>query len=337
MRVAVFSTKPYDLASFTDANTAHGHDLVHLEPRLTPETAALADGCDAICAFVNDDLGAPVLERLAAMGIGTIALRSAGFNHVDLEAAARLDLSVSRVPAYSPHAVAEHAVGLILALNRKIHRAYNRVRENNFALHGLEGFDLHGRTIGVIGTGQIGSVFAQIMLGFGCRVVAHDPYPNETCEAMGVTYRSLEELLAEADIVALHCPLSPASYHLIDDEAIARMKPGVMLINTSRGALVDTEAVVRGLKSGHIGYVGLDVYEEEGDLFFEDLSDVVIGDDVFSRLLTFPNVLITAHQAFFTTEALSQIARTTLANLTAVETGSGELHLVPMPDRAAGG
>jgi D-lactate dehydrogenase len=337
VRVAVFSTKPYDLASFTDANAAHGHDLVHLEPRLTPETAALADGCDAVCAFVNDDLGAPVLERLAAMDIGTIALRSAGFNHVDLEAAARLDLSVSRVPAYSPHAVAEHAVGLILALNRKIHRAYNRVRENNFALHGLEGFDLHGRTIGVIGTGQIGSVFAQIMLGFGCRVVAHDPYPNETCEAMGVTYRSLGELLAEADIVALHCPLSPASYHLIDDEAIASMKKGVMLINTSRGALVDTEAVVRGLKSGHIGHVGLDVYEEEGDLFFEDLSDVVIGDDVFSRLLTFPNVLVTAHQAFFTTEALSQIARTTLANLTAVETGSGELHLVPMPERATGG
>lgn len=337
MRVAVFSTKPYDLASFAEANASHGHDLVHLEPRLTTETAALADGCRAVCAFVNDDLGAPELERLAAGDIRTVALRSAGFNHVDLEAAARLEISVSRVPAYSPHAVAEHAVGLILALNRKIHRAYNRVRENNFALHGLEGFDLHGRTVGVIGTGQIGSVFARIMIGFGCRVVAHDPDPNEGCEAMGVTYRSLEDLLAEADIVALHCPLSAASYHLIDDAAIARMRRGVMLINTSRGALVDTEAVVRGLKSGHIGHVGLDVYEEEGDLFFEDLSDVVVGDDVFSRLLTFPNVLITAHQAFFTTEALRRIARTTLANLTAVETGIGDLHLVPMPDRGAGG
>jgi D-lactate dehydrogenase len=327
MRIAMFSSKPYDVESFQQAN-AVGHDIVYLEPRLTIETAPLASGCEGVCAFVNDDLGAAVLEELAARGVRLIALRSAGFNHVDLATARRLGLSVVRVPGYSPHAVAEHAVGLMLALNRKIHRAYIRVRENNFALNGLLGFDLHGRTVGVIGTGQIGTEFAKIMLGFGCQVVASDPYPNDTCRGLGVEYVHLHELLDRSEVIALHCPLTPETYHVIDSAAIERMRDGVMLINTSRGALVDTTAVIEGLKSGRIGYLGLDVYEEEADLFFEDLSDRVVHDDVFSRLLTFPNVLITGHQAFFTVEAVTRIAETTIANIAAFERGEGELHVV---------
>jgi D-lactate dehydrogenase len=323
----MFSSKPYDVESFQQANDT-SHEIVYLEPRLTIETAPLASGCEGVCAFVNDDLGSAVLEELAARGVRLIALRSAGFNHVDLATARRLGLSVVRVPGYSPHAVAEHAVGLILALNRKIHRAYSRVRENNFALNGLLGFDLHGRMVGVVGTGQIGTEFAKIMLGFGCRVVATDPYPDDTCRALGVEYVGLHELLERSEIVALHCPLTPETYHVIDAAAVERMRDGVMLINTSRGALVDTAAVIDGLKTGRIGYLGLDVYEEEADLFFEDLSDRVVHDDVFSRLLTFPNVLITGHQAFFTIEAVTNIAETTIANIAAFERGEGELHTV---------
>lgn len=328
MRVAVFSTKPYDEQFLLAANRGQ-HELVFLEPRLNTSTAALAEGMQAVCAFVNDDLRADVLRRLAAHGVRVVALRSAGFNHVDLSAAAELGITVTRVPAYSPHAVAEHAVGLILALNRKLHRAYNRVRENNFALTGLLGFDLHGRVVGVVGTGRIGAVFAQIMVGFGCRVVATDPFPNEACQRAGVRYVELDELLGAADIVSLHCPLTTDTRHVIDGQSLARMRDGVMLINTSRGGLVDTVAAIDALKSGKLGYLGLDVYEEEAELFFEDLSDTVIDDDVFSRLLTFPNVLITGHQAFFTEQALAQIATTTVTNLTAFAHGATP------PDRIA--
>jgi len=319
MRVAVFSTKPYDETSFREQ--VHAHELVFLEPRLTAETASLAEGFDCVCAFVNDDLGGATLDRLAAGGTKLLALRSAGFNHVDVECAERLGLTVARVPAYSPYAVAEHAVGMVLALNRKIHRAYNRVREGNFALTGLLGFDLRAKTVGVIGTGKIGTVFARIMIGFECRVLAADPYPSDACRDMGVEYVDRERLFRESDIIALHAPLSLETYHIVNARTVALMKPGALLVNTSRGALVNTRAVIDGLKSGRIGALGLDVYEEEGELFFRDLSDSVIHDDVFARLLTFPNVLITGHQAFFTIEALAHIAETTLNNITRFEAG----------------
>jgi D-lactate dehydrogenase len=325
----VFSTKSYDEEFLGAAAVGSGHDLIFFQPRLTVETAALADGFGAVCAFVNDDLSWPVLERLAQGGVGLVALRSAGFNHVDLSAASRLGLTVAHVPAYSPHAVAEHAVALILTLDRRVHRAFNRVREGNFALTGLLGFDLHGRTVGVVGTGAIGTVFARIMRGFGCRVLGFDPKPSDECRELGVEYVTLDQLFSDADIISLHCPLTPETHHLVDARAVASMKDGVMLINTGRGALVDATAVIGGLKTGRIGHLGLDVYEEEVDLFFEDLSDVVIHDDVFARLLTFPNVVITGHQAFFTREALELIAQTTMENLSAFETGQGVLHRVP--------
>lgn len=339
MRVAVYSTRPYDERHLATAACEFGHELTFLESRLTIDTASLAKGYPVACAFVNDRLDANVLERLASGGTRLIALRSAGFNNVHLESAKALGLTVLRVPAYSPHAVAEHTVALILALNRKIHRAHARVREGNFALDGLEGFDLSGRTVGVIGTGRIGSVITRIMTGFGCRLLGHDIHPNRDCESLGMTYVPLDDLLRQSDIVTLHCPLTPGCHHRINDDAIALMKPGVMLINTSRGALIDTAAVIRGLKSGHIGYLGLDVYEEEADLFFEDLSSQVIQDDVFSRLLTFPNVIITGHQAFFTHDALEQIARTTMKSISAFEKGDAleQANVVvrsPMPGSA---
>jgi len=321
MKVAVFSTKPYDRQFLEAANVAHAHELHFYEPRLTIDTAPLAAGYPAICAFVNDQLDAQVLERLSRSGTRLVALRSAGFNHVDLAAAAELGIKVVRVPAYSPYAVAEHTLGLILALTRKIHRAYNRVREGNFALDGLLGFDLYGQTAGIIGTGQIGKVVADILLGFGCRVLAYDPYPNLDLAEKDVTYVSLEELLSRSDIVSLHCPLTPDTHHLINPNTLQQMKDGAMLINTSRGALLDTTAIIEALKSGKIRYLGLDVYEEEEDLFFEDLSDEVLQDDVFARLLTFPNVIITGHQAFFTRNALEAIASTTLGNISAFEAG----------------
>jgi D-lactate dehydrogenase len=328
MKVAVFSTKSYDREFLTGRN-AGAHDLEFFDVRLSAETALLAQGADAVCAFVNDDLGRGVIELLGAAGVRLIALRSAGFNHIDLDAAAAAGLAVARVPAYSPHAVAEHTMALILTLNRKTHRAYNRVREGNFALDGLLGFDLHGKTVGVVGTGLIGTVLVRILGGFGCQVVAHDPVRSSDCEALGVRYLPIDELLAISDIVSLQCPLTPQTFHLIDDASIARMKPGAMLINTSRGAVVDTPAVIRGLKSGHLGSLGLDVYEEEGDLFFEDLSTSFIPDDVFARLLTFPNVLITGHQGFFTKEALTAIADVTIANISAFEQHGVPLHPVP--------
>lgn len=330
MQIAVFSTKPYDQTFLAAANAAAGspHVLRYLEARLTADTAVLAEGAQVVCAFVNDRADAAVLAQFARMGVRLLALRSAGFNNVNLVEAKRLGVTVARVPAYSPHAVAEHAVAMILGLNRHIPRAHARVRDGNFALDGLLGFDLHGRTVGVIGTGRIGIAFAQIMLGFGCKVVAYDPVQDPGCAALGVGYVSLDALLAGSDIISLHCPLSPATHHLINAAAIARMRPGVMLINTSRGGIVDTPAVVEALKSGAIGHLGLDVYEEEADLFFEDLSDHVLQDDVFARLLTFPNVLITGHQAFFTAEALTAIAETTLANITAFADTGQALHEV---------
>lgn len=319
MRVAFFSTKPYDRRFFTAANEQHGFELKFFEPRLTPETMALAQGFDAVCVFVNDQLDADILEQLKDAGIKTIALRCAGFNNVDLKAAEDAGLQVVRVPAYSPYAVAEHTVGLMLTLNRRIHRAYNRVREANFALDGLLGFDFHGKTVGVIGTGRTGALTAKIMHGFGCDLLGSDMRENPDCLELGMKYMPVDDLLAKADVVTLHCPLTPETEHLINEERVQKMKPGVMLINTSRGRVVDTKAVIEGLKSGQIGSVGMDVYEEEADYFFEDLSNNVIADDVLARLLTFPNVLVTGHQAFFTREAMQAIADTTLNNLQEIE------------------
>jgi len=328
MRVAVFSTKPYDRHFLDFANASAGHELAYLEPRLTVETVALAQGMTAVCAFVNDSLPAAVLNPLARQGVRLVALRCTGFNNVDLVVAKKLGITVARVPEYSPHAVAEHAVTLVLALNRRIHRAYARVREGNFALEGLLGFDMKGRTVGVVGTGRIGATFARILAGFGCTILAVDPVPDPACIAAGVRYVDMSELLAASDIVSLHCPLTPATRHLIDAAALARMRPGAMLINTSRGAVIDTPAVIAALKDGRLGHLGLDVYEEEADLFFEDLSDKVIQDDVFVRLLSFPNVLVTGHQAFFTADALQGIAGTTIANITGFERDGRAVHEV---------
>ncbi|MCF3972132.1 2-hydroxyacid dehydrogenase [Paracoccus salsus] len=330
MRIAVFSTKPYD-ATYLGRAAAGEHDIVFFEARLSPESAWLADGCQAVCAFVNDDLGAQVIFVLADLGVTLIALRSAGFNHVDLAAAEKAGIRVARVPAYSPHAVAEHTVAMLLTLNRKTHRAYNRVREGNFALDGLLGFDLHGKAVGIVGTGQIGEVVARILNGFGCTLIAHDPVENPACVALGARYVGLDQLFAASDVITLQCPLTPATHHMIDAAAIERMKPGVMLINTSRGAVVDTRALIQGLKSGAVGSVALDVYEEEADLFFQDLSGSFIPDDLFARLLTFPNVLITGHQGFFTHEALTAIAETTIANVSAFARDGAPLHPVGPP------
>jgi D-lactate dehydrogenase len=322
MRTLIFSSQTYDRDSFLAARLPDNLQLFFQPARLTLETVALADGHEVVCAFINDDLSAPVLERLAAGGTRLIALRSAGYNHVDLPTAQKLGLSVVRVPAYSPHAVAEHAVALILSLNRHLHRAYNRTRDGDFSLHGLTGFDLVGKTVGIVGTGQIGATFAKIMAGFGCKLLAYDPYPNPQVEALGARYLSLEELLQQAQIVSLHCPLTPQTRHLINAQSLATMQRGAMLINTGRGALVDTPALSEALKSGQLGYLGLDVYEEEALLFFEDRSDHPLQDDVLARLLTFPNVIVTAHQAFLTHEALGAIAQTTLDNIKAWASGA---------------
>lgn len=321
MKVAVFGTKPYDQQFLSRENKHFNHELSFIEASLNTTHAGLAAGFDAVCAFVNDNVDEPCLKLLADVGVKTIALRCAGFNNVDLHAAKALNIDVVRVPEYSPHGVAEHAVALIMTLNRKIHKAYNRVRDGNFLLEGLLGFNLNNKVVGVVGTGKIGQVFCQIMQGFGCKVLAFDPYPCESLVEKGVQYVSLDELLAQSDIVSLHCPLTPDTQHIINEKSLANMKDGVMLINTSRGALIDTAAVIDSLKSEKIGQLALDVYEEEGDLFFEDISDKIIADDVFARLITFPNVLITGHQAFFTSEALENIAQTTLQNLTDIEQG----------------
>jgi D-lactate dehydrogenase len=321
MRVAFFSTHRFDRQSFDASNLDGALQLDYFDAQLGEATAALARGYPAVCAFVNDRLGAGVLRLLREGDTRLVALRSAGFNHVDLTVAKDLGLTVSRVPAYSPHAVAEHTVALILTLNRKTHRAIARVREGNFALDGLQGFDLHGRTVGIVGTGKIGTVVAKIMRGFGCRVIAFDVVPNDECRSLGVAYVRLDELWAGSDIITLHAPLTPSTRHVVDRAAIAQMTRGVMVVNTGRGALVDTAALIEALKTGHIGYLGLDVYEEEEALFFTDRSGDVIQDDLFARLLTFPNVVVTAHQAFFTTDALKAIADTTVANITAFDQG----------------
>ena len=317
---AVFDTKPYDRETLRQAAADHGIEWHFLDFRLTEDTAYAAKNARAACIFVNDQLNRPCLEELASLGVELIALRSAGFNNVDIGSARQLKLTVTRVPAYSPYAVAEHAVALLLTLNRKIHRAFNRVRELNFSLNGLVGFDLYGKTAGVAGTGKIGRATGQILRGFGMRVLAYDPFPdNEWAKQAGVEYvEALPTLLQTSDVVSLHAPLTPETRYTIRAETIELMKRGSILINVSRGGLVDTKALIKALKSGHIAGVGLDVYEEEEGIFFEDLSGEVLHDDDLARLLTFPNVLITSHQGFLTREALSEIARTTVANISAL-------------------
>ncbi len=336
MRIAVFGTKGYDQRFLSEANAGREHELVFLEPRLDPTTVSLAAGCRAVCVFVNDMVDAGVLGALASLGVRLVALRCAGFNNVDLAAAERLRIDVVRVPAYSPHAVAEFTIGMMLAVDRHIPRAWARVRDNNFALDGLIGRNLHGRTIGVIGTGKIGALVARsLRAGFGCEVLASDVANDPELEAIGVRYVSRDTLLTEAEIVTLHCPLTPDTRHLIDAAAIAQAREGLLIVNTSRGALIDTAALIDGLKSRKIGGVALDVYEQEADLFFEDLSNEIVSDDVFQRLLTFPNVLITGHQAFLTEEALRAIAETTLTSVSDAEAGRPLVNRVGV-DRVAG-
>ncbi|QDO92791.1 2-hydroxyacid dehydrogenase [Formosa sediminum] len=319
MKVAFFSTKSYDISSFEKHNTGN-HEIIFYESTLNTKTAKLTQGCDAVCAFVNDHLHERTIKLLSEYDVKLIAMRCAGFNNVDLKAAATENIKVVRVPAYSPMAVAEHASALILTLNRKTHKAYNRVREGNFSLERLTGFDLYKKTVGVVGTGKIGQYFIKIMKGYGCNVIAYDLYPNDAVKALGVSYVSMDELLEQSDIISLHCPLTEDTHHLIGKEAFSKMKKGAMLINTSRGALIDTVEAVEALKNKTLEYFGIDVYEQEEKLFFRDLSENIIMDDVISRLISFPNVLITSHQGFLTHEALDKIAEVTLGNLTAFET-----------------
>jgi D-lactate dehydrogenase len=314
--LAVFSTKSYDKSSLSSSVTDN-IAITFFENRLTSLTAKLAAGFDAICVFVNDELDRDVLTQLASFGVKYILLRCAGFNNLDLAACKELGLRCARVPSYGPEAVAEHTVALMMTLNRHIHKAYNRTKEDNFSLSGLMGFNIHGKTVGIIGTGNIGRATAKIMKGFGAHVIAYDPVQNNEIEQeIGFTYTDLNTLLTSSDIISLHCPLNDATYHLLNEASIANMKTGVMIINTSRGGLVDTNSLIKNLKSGQIGHLALDVYEQESELFFEDRSGSIIQDDVFQRLLTFPNVIITGHQGFFTAEALEQIATTTIENLT---------------------
>ncbi len=329
MKIAMFDTHGYDRESFEAASAAFEHEITFFEPRLTSATASLCEGHEVVCAFVNDRADAATLKVLADSGVRLLALRSAGFNHVDLPVAAQLGLEVVRVPAYSPYAVAEHAVALVLGLNRKIHRASARVREWNFSLDGLVGFDLHGKTVGIVGTGRIGQVAAGIFRGFGCQVVCYDVYPNADFAARsGAKYVELAELYSSSDIVSLHLPLTPETHHMVDARALGVMKRTAYLINTSRGALVDSRALVNALKRGEIAAAGLDVYEEEAGVFFQDLSNQVLQDDVLARLLSFPNVLVTSHQAFMTREALANIAQVTLENVSAFERGEPLVHRV---------
>ena len=324
LRIAVVSAKAYDKKFFVEANKSFGFQIEFFEHRLEPATVSLCDGFDVVCAFVNDDLSARTLSELAKRHIKHVVLRCAGYNNVDLEAAKRLEISIQRVPAYSPHAVSEHALALLMTLARKTHRAYNRVREGNFELDGLIGTEIHGKTVGVVGTGKIGAIFAETMIrGFGCKVLAFDPSPNPAVTASGATYCDLKKLYAESDIISLHCPLTPDSRHMVNETALAQMRDGVILINTSRGGLIDTPALVDALKARKIGALGLDVYEEEEHLFFADHSSHIIDDDVFSRLQTFPNVLVTGHQAFLTSKALEQIAQVTLGNVQQISENVG--------------
>lgn len=320
MRIAMFSTKPYDRRSFEERNGPH--EIAWLEPRLSAETVSLAHGFEAVCLFVNDDARADVIAAMAEGGTKLIALRCAGFNNVDLAAAEKHGITVVRVPAYSPHAVAEFTIGLLLSIVRRIHKAYTRTRESNFALDGLLGFDLHGRTAGVIGTGRIGAIVARMLkAGFGCTVLAHDVHEDATLVADGVRYASIDEIVSQADIISLHCPLTPQTHYLLNADSLSRLKPGTIVVNTSRGALIDTEAAIEALKTGQLGGLAIDVYEQEADVFFEDLSAEIIQDDTLQRLMMFPNVLVTGHQAFFTREALGAIADVTLGNIDAFAAG----------------
>ncbi|RFM29694.1 2-hydroxyacid dehydrogenase [Deminuibacter soli] len=322
MKIAFFSTQPYDRHFFDCYNDPFGFELEYFDTPLNRNTTGLISQCEAVCIFVNDHADAATLQQLADKGVKIIALRCAGFNNIDLGAAKTLGLRVCRVPAYSPEAVAEHALAMILTLNRKTHKAYNRVREQNFALNGLLGFDMHGKTIGVVGTGNIGKAFCTIVQGFGCKMLAFDLVANRELEQLGVEFVPLIDLLQQSDIISLHCPLTDQTRHLVNTETMALMKNGVMIINTSRGGLIDTASVIEGLKSCKIGYLGIDVYEQEEKLFFRDLSDDIIQDDMIQRLMSFPNVLVTAHQAFFTKEALTQIALTTLKSIDELHRGN---------------
>jgi D-lactate dehydrogenase len=315
MRVAVFSAKNYERTLLDELNAGHRHELVYFDTLLGLGTTSLASGFPAVSVFVNDPVDAHVLKALAAGGTKLVATRSTGFNHIDVGAAKTLGVKVVRATEYSPNSVAEFAVGLLLALNRKIPRAYNRTREGNFALDGLMGFDLVGRTVAVIGTGKIGTVFARITAGFGCQVIGFDVHHSSEFEKIGGCYAGAEEIQAAADVISLHCPLTPQTHHIINARTLARVKKGALLINTSRGGLVDTEAAIAALKSGQLGGMAIDVYEEEASLFFKDLSSTVITDDVIQRLVSFPNVIVTGHQAFFTREALGTILATTLASI----------------------
>ena len=329
MKTAVFSARRYDKTMLAQANEGAGHELRFIEDRLGAETAILARGCEAVCVFVNDTVDAEVLGILAGQGTRLVATRSTGYNHVDAAAARKLGIAVVRVTDYSPNSVAEFAVGLLLAVNRKIARASVRTREGNFDLDGLMGFDLHGKTVGVIGTGKIGTIFARIMAGFGCTLVGHDRYPSAAFEALGGRYIGVDELLACSDVVSLHCPLLDETHHIVDAAALARVKRGCVLVNTSRGGLVDTEAAVQALKTGQLGGLAIDVYEQEASLFFQDLSSTIITDDVIQRLVSFPNVIVTGHQAFFTVEAIGQIMRTTIDSISAYEAGEELVNRIP--------
>jgi D-lactate dehydrogenase len=313
MKIAFFSTKSYDREFFDRIN--QNHEIEYFETSLSIATTNLLNDHKAICVFVNDNLSYDVIEALSLKGVELIALRCAGFNNVDILAAEQFGIKVVRVPAYSPQAVAEHALALIMTLCRKTHKAYNRVRENNFSLEKLNGFNLFGKTVGVVGTGEIGAAFCKIMLGIGCKVIAFDIKPSKELEQKGVSYKSMSDVLEQSDIISLHCPLNEHTKYLLDKNTISRMKGGVMIINTSRGGLINTRHAIKALKTGHLGYLGLDVYEQEAGLFFQDLSYELIQDDVISRLMTFPNVLITAHQGFFTNEALEEITNITLFNI----------------------
>lgn len=315
MKITVFSSHKFEVAALENAAAEYGLSLNHLPVLLSMDTVALAKDAEVICVFVNDTVSDEVLTKLSEFGVKAILLRSAGFNHVDLKKAKELGLFVANVPEYSPYAVAEHTVALMMALNRKLIRAHSRVSEGNFTLDGLTGFDFHGKIVGLVGVGKIGKKVANIMLGMGCEVIAADPVVNPSFEQIGIRYVTFEELCSQSDIISLHAPLTSTNKHLINDESVKQMKDGVMIINTSRGALVDTKAVIRGLKTRKIGYLGLDVYEEEKGLFFEDHSDEILQDDDIARLMTFPNVLITSHQAFLTHTALKNIADTTFQNL----------------------
>lgn len=329
MKTAVFSARRYDQTLLSKANESAEHELLFIQDRLTPGTARLAAGCTAVCVFVNDTVDAEVLSLLAAQGTRLVATRSTGYNHIDAAAATSLGIEVVRVTDYSPHSVAEFAVGLLLAVNRKIARASMRTREGNFELDGLMGFDLHGKTVGVVGTGKIGRIFARIMQGFGCTVLGYDLYPHPEFESQGGRYVDIHTLMASSDVISLHCPLTDDTRHIVNDALLAEVKRGAVLVNTSRGALVDTDAAIHALKSGQLGGLAIDVYEQEASLFFQDLSSTIITDDVIQRLVSFPNVIVTGHQAFFTVEAIGQIMATTIGSISAFERGEPLVNRIP--------